>query len=131
MENKIKGTFEVDLKPLEQDIAPDAKGLGRMSIDKQFLGELTGVSKGQMLSAMGGVKGSAGYVAIEVVDGQIGDRKGTFVLQHTGLMDRGAPSLVVTVVPDSGTGDFEGMKGAMEIIIDDQGHHYVFEYSLP
>ena len=131
MENKIQGTFEVDLKPLEQDIAPDTKGLGRMSIDKQFLGALTGVSKGQMLSAMGGMKGSAGYVAIEVVEGQIGDRKGTFVLQHMGLMDRGAPSLVVTVVPDSGTGDFEGIKGAMDIIIDDQGHHYAFEYSLP
>ena len=131
MTNKISGDFEVKLNPIEQDIAPGVENLGKMSIDKQFKGELEGISKGQMLSAMGNIKGSAGYVAIEVVEGKIADREGSFILMHTGLMDRGSPSLKVQVVPDSGTGDFEGISGTMEILIDDSGHHYTFEYSLP
>jgi hypothetical protein len=77
------------------------------------------------------VKGSAGYVAIERVDGVLDERRGTFVLQHTGTMNRGAPSLSVTVVPDSGTGELEGLAGEFTIIITDGRHSYEFSYSLP
>jgi len=51
-----------------------------MSIDKQFNGDLEATSKGEMLSAMTDVKGSAGYVAIERVSGTLHGRGGTFVL---------------------------------------------------
>ena len=131
MNSVAKGTFTVALKP--QPISEVASGseIGRMSIDKQFSGDLIGTSKGEMLSAMSAVKGSAGYVAIERVSGAIGDHAGTFVLQHSGTMNRGAPTLTVSVVPDSGTDGFKGLSGALTIDIVDGKHLYTFNYSLP
>jgi len=105
--------------------------LGRLTIDKQFRGDLTGVSKGQMLSAGTPVKGSAGYVAMELVTGTLAGRSGTFVFQHSGTMSRGAASLSLTVVPDSGSGELTGLAGAMVIDIANGKHSYVFEYALP
>jgi hypothetical protein len=103
-----------------------------MSIDKQFHGELEGTSKGYMLSSAATVvKGSGGYVAMERVTGTLKGRSGSFVLQHSGTMNRGVPQLSVTVVPDSGTGQLTGLAGTMTIKIDAGKHSYEFEYSLP
>lgn len=126
--NHASGTFEVKLVPQTDDGADS--GLGRMTIDKQFHGDLDGTSKGQMLSAMGGVKGSAGYVAMERVTGTLKGRSGSFVLQHSGTMTRGEPQLLVSVVPDSGTGELIGLAGTLTIKIADGKHSYEFEYTL-
>jgi hypothetical protein len=80
---------------------------------------------------MTAVKGSAGYVAIEQVTGVLRGRRGTFFLQHRGVMDRGTPTLSVTVVPDSGTGELEGLSGTMTIDIAGGEHSYTFDYALP
>ena len=125
---RATGTFDVTLAPLDHS-AGDAT-LGRMSLDKQFHGDLTGTSKGEVLTAGTSVKGSAVYVAIERVRGTIGDRTGSFALHHTGIMTRGTPSLRVTVVPDSGTDGFEGIGGTLDIIIEGKQHSYVLEYSF-
>jgi hypothetical protein len=126
------GTFEVKLSPQKPDneIAQSAN-LGRMSIDKQFHGDLEATSKGEMLSAMTDVKGSAGYVAIERVTGTLHGRGGTFLLQHSGTMTRGEPQLSVTVVPDSGTGELAGLAGKLTIRIADKQHFYEFDYTVP
>ena len=119
------------LKPVPlADSGADGK-LGRMSIDKKFAGDLTGTSKGEMLSAQTDTKGSAGYVAIEKVVGELSGRKGTFVFQHSGTLDRGQSQLAVVVVPDSGTEGFVGIKGTMQIDIKEGKHFYDFEYSIP
>jgi hypothetical protein len=102
-----------------------------MTIDKQFRGDLEATSKGQMLTGMSSVKGSAGYVAIERVGGTLAGRRGTFILQHTGTMARGAPSLTVTVVPDSGTDELTGLSGSMNIDVTGGQHSYTLEYTLP
>ena len=102
-----------------------------MTIDKQFHGDLEATSKGQMLAFSTDVKGSAGYVAMEQVNGTLHGRTGTFVLQHSGTMTRGAPQLSLTVVPDSGTGELVGLAGKMNIIIADGKHSYEFDYTLP
>ena len=128
--NHASGTFEVKLAPQTDDKSGDA-ALGRMTIDKQFHGDLEGTSKGQMLTGMTDVKGSAGYVAIEKVSGTLKGRTGTFILQHTGTMNRGVPQLAVTVVPDSGTGQLAGIAGNFKIIIAEGKHSYEFEYTLP
>jgi len=125
-----KGTFDVSLKPLPADSAAD-ENLGRMSIDKQFAGDLVATSRGEMLTAITGVQGSAGYVAIEKVVGTLDGRQGSFVLQHTGTMNRGAPHLTVTVVPDSGTDELTGLDGTLKIEIVDGKHFYELDYSLP
>jgi hypothetical protein len=128
--NHANGTFEVKLVPQTDDKGGDA-ALGRMTIDKQFHGDLEGTSKGQMLTGMTDVKGSAGYVAIEKVNGTLKGRTGTFILEHTGVMNRGVPQLTVTVVPDSGTGQLAGLAGNFKIIIAEGKHSYEFEYTLP
>jgi hypothetical protein len=119
------GAFEVTIQPLGSD-----EMLGRMSLDKQFHGELAATSKGEMLTAGTAVKGSAGYVAIERVSGTLHGRTGTFILQHTGTMNRGAPQLTISVVPDSGTGDLAGIAGTMTIDIDAGKHTYELTYTL-
>ena len=127
---KATGTFSVKIGPLSQyNTSQDAK-LARMSIDKQFNGDLVGTSQGEMLSAGTDIKGSAGYVAIERVTGTLNDRSGSFVLQHNATMTRGAPYLNIVVVPDSGTGEFAGLTGTMHIAIDKGNHSYEFEYNF-
>ncbi len=125
------GPFDVKLNPQPAYNTDSASLLGRMSLDKQFHGDLEATSKGEMLTAMSAVKGSAGYVAIERVTGNLMGRNGSFSLQHSGTMDRGAQQLIITVVPDSGEGDLEGLAGTMSIEIVDGKHSYVLEYSLP
>jgi hypothetical protein len=131
MTNKERGTFEVKLAPLPTHDPTEGGLLGRLSIDKQFHGGLQATSKGEMLSAGTKVKGSAGYVAIERVTGTLGGRTGTFILQHSGVMNRGEPHLMINVVPDSGTGELEGLEGSMAIEIAAGKHSYEFDYTLP
>ena len=126
--NKARGTFEVKLNP--QDQGADMP-VGRMDIDKQFQGDLAGTSKGQMLMAgSSSVKDSAGYVAIEKVTGTLNGRRGSFYLQHNGVMTRGVGELTITVIPDSGTDQLVGLRGKMNIIIAEGKHSYEFEYTL-
>jgi hypothetical protein len=122
------GNLEIKLES-QKDAQADPE-LARMTIHKTFHGDLEGTSQGQMLSATTDVKGSAGYVAIEKVTGTLGGRSGSFVLQHSGTMTRGTPHLSVTVVPDSGTGEFAGLSGSMKISNAEGKHTYEFEYTL-
>ena len=128
---KVSGNFEVKLSPLDfyaQGL--DGVNLGRMSIDKQFKGALEATSKGEMLSAMTTVKGSAGYAAIEQVSGALSGKNGSFVLQHFGTMSQGSDRLVLEVVPDSGSGELSSLAGKMAIKIEGGKHWYEFEYEL-
>lgn len=125
------GTFEVTMAPLAFENAPDGAPLSRMSLTKTFHGGLTATAAGQMVAAFTSVKESAAYSAIELVTGTLEGREGTFVLQHTGTMNRGAQELLITVVPDSGTGALAGLSGRMSIRIDGGHHYYEFTYTLP
>ena len=128
---RATGPFDVKLTPQPPDDYADGAALGRLTIDKQFHGGLEATSKGQMLTGMSGIKGSAGYVAIERVTGTLDGRRGTFVLQHSGTMDRGAPRLSISVVPDTGTDELAGLTGTMVIHVEGKAHSYTFEYELP
>jgi hypothetical protein len=128
--SKANGTFEVKLNPMGGEDTAEGTTLGQMSLDKKFSGDLEGTGKGVMLTAMTSVKGSAGYVAIERVQGKLGGRSGSFALQHTGTMARGAQQLSITVVPDSGTGELAGLEGRMTIVIEGGKHSYELAYTL-
>jgi hypothetical protein len=131
MTTRASGTFEVKLAPVPL-ANPDAGSLlARMTIDKQFAGDLIAHSKGEMLSAGTPEKGSAGYVAIERVTGKLQGLNGSFVLQHSATMNRGVPDLSIAVVPDSGEGDLAGLSGRMSIQIESGKHFYTFEYTVP
>ena len=129
---EASGSFEVKMTPqTAADAQAEGAGLSRMLIDKQFHGGLEASSKGEMLALMTAVKGSAGYVAIERVTGALDGRSGSFALQHSGTMDKGAPRLQVSVIPDSGTGELAGLTGTMTIDPSGGKHTYVFTYALP
>ena len=124
------GPFDVKITPMDPANKTEDNSLGRMSIDKQFHGDLEATSKGEMLTANTSMKGSAGYVAIERVSGTLHGRSGSFTLQHNATMNRGTPQLNIIVVPDSGTGQLVGLTGTMNIIIAEGKHSYDFTYSL-
>jgi hypothetical protein len=131
MSTHASGTFEVKISPQPADKEEQEGGaVGRMLLDKQFHGDLEATSRGQMLAVRTATEGSAGYVAIEQVTGMLRGRSGTFMLQHSGTMTRGVPELIVTVVPDSGTDQLEGLTGKMEIVVAGGAHSYEFEYTL-
>ncbi len=125
---QVEGTFEVNLAP---QLPADGQTWGRQTITKTFHGGLEGSSRGEMLAAGTAVKGSAGYVALEQVSATLEGRQGSFFLQHFGLMNKGAPTLTVSVIPDSATGELTGLQGTMTIDISGGQHRYTFTYSLP
>jgi predicted anti-sigma-YlaC factor YlaD len=127
---RATGSFEVTVQPLSNGEVSAEATLGRMLLTKKFSGDLRASARGQMLSAMTTVKGSAGYVAIDHVTGELDGRNGSFVLQHAGAMNRGAQSLSIMVVPDSGTGELTGLSGTLSINIIDGKHFYDFIYSV-
>ena len=132
MSSHASGTFEVKVKPLPADEKVDGLTVGRLALDKQFSGDLEGTSKGEMMTAEAGAEGSGGYVAIEKVSGTLRGREGAFVLLHHGTMKRGGDfKMMIVVVPDSGTGQLEGLTGALTIVIKDGRHLYEFDYTLP
>ena len=131
MTKHASGTFDVTITPQTDDGISDPT-VGRMSIDKQYHGDLDGAGLGQMLTGMAAeVKDSGTYVAIERVRGTLHGRKGTFALAHSGTMTRGAQSLVITVIPDTGTEELTGITGTLTIDIVDGKHFYTFDYTLP
>ena len=131
MTRHATGPFEVKITPQPADDKSETP-LGRMSIDKQLHGDLEGTSHGEMLTAGTTEKNSGGYVAVERITGTLNGRSGTFILQHSATMNRGVPHLLITVVPDSGTGQLKGITGTFNVIIAKDGKHsYDFEYTLP
>lgn len=131
MSHVARGSFQVQLQAQGEPATADGVSLGRTSLDKTFEGDFVGTGHGEMLSAMTAVKGSAGYVAIERVSGTLQGRRGSFVMQHSGTMTRGAPQLSITIVPDSGTGELAGIAGVFKLEITGGKHLYEIEYTLP
>ena len=131
--HQASGAFDVQMQPqpaADETPTPGAT-LGRLLLSKTYHGDLQATAQGQMLSALTPTTGSAGYVAIEHVTGTLHGRAGSFVLQHSGLMNRGEKQLVITVVPDSGSGELAGLQGRLDIRISEGKHFYDMAYSLP
>lgn len=128
---KATGTFEVKMNPENFSVQGENEiQLGRYSLNKKFHGPLEAESRGEMISAMTSVKGSAGYVAIEQVSGKLNGKSGSFVLQHFGIMNRGKDHLVLEVVPDSGSGELKNISGSMTIDVKDGKHFYGFDFEI-
>uniref|UniRef100_A0A7V5CS95 DUF3224 domain-containing protein n=1 Tax=Acidobacterium capsulatum TaxID=33075 RepID=A0A7V5CS95_9BACT len=122
------GTFTVEMKPAP---ASPAEGLTTFTMQKQYAGDLTGTSKGEMISAGDYKTGAAGYVAIEMVTGTLDGRQGSFALAQMATMDAGGPKMRVIVVPGSGTGALKGIGGTFTINIEHGQHFYLLDYTLP
>ncbi len=125
--NMVSGEFEVKIVPVDSG---DSQ-IGMMLLDKNYRGELNATGKGRMLTGMTNIKNSAAYVAIERIEGELNGKRGTFLIQHSGTMTKDKQTLTIRVVPDSGTGELEGLDGTMEIRVVERKHFYDFRYSLP
>jgi hypothetical protein len=126
----ITGTFSITMTPEPGADVADGITIGRVRFDKVFAGPLTATSVVQMTSARTAIPNSAGYVAVERITGTVEGKAGSFVVLHTGLMNRGAQSLTISIVADSGTGELAGIAGSMGIQIVDGVHHYTLDYTL-
>src|SRR5881398_2938297 len=111
-----KGPFDVKMAPVDT-AHKDEKAIARYSLDKVYHGDLEATGTGEMLASMGTVKGSGTYVAMEIVNGTLAGKQGTFALGHIGTQQGGQQNLSINVVPDSGTGELAGISGKMKIII--------------
>lgn len=131
MDQLATGLFDITLQPQSLSPVAETTGLGRLSLDKVFSGDLQASSHGEMLSFRSSTPGSAGYVAMERVQGSLHGRSGSFVLQHSASMAQGQSTQSITVVPDSATDALQGLSGTMQITIDNGQHSYHFEYQLP
>lgn len=126
-----RGSFSVEVTPQAPDNpAAQGSGLSRLSLQKQFQGDLEGTGQGEMLGAGDG-KTSGGYVALEKITGSLGGRKGSFVMIHRALMVGGVPQeWTIDVIPESGTDELKGLSGSFKITIADGKHNYEFAYTL-
>jgi hypothetical protein len=130
MAQQAKGEFEVSRSTEPAYDMGDGVSAGHYRFDKRFHGELDATSVVHMLAVGTDVPGSAAYVAVERLAGRLEGRTGSFFLQHNGVMDRGAASLSLTIVPDSGTGELEGISGRMTIDITGGKHFYTLDYGF-
>lgn len=131
MEKHAKGSFEVKMTPKPWSDTSDEHGFGRFMLDKQYHGDLEAAGVGQMLTAGNGAPGSSGaYVALEKITGSVDGRKGAFVVYHLGIMNRGVPELKLAIVPESGSGELQGIGGTITIAVADGKHSYDFAYTL-
>ena len=103
---------------------------GRLSIAKEFFGDITGTSTGEMMSVRNPKVGSAGYVALERFEGSVGGSKGSFVMQHYGMMAEDENRLYIEIVTGSGEGDLQSIRGSLTIEIVDDVHHYTLQYEV-
>ena len=127
---QAKGEFDVKRTPQGSLDMGDGVEIGHMRFDKQFHGPLAATSVVHMLAAMSPVDGSGAYVAIERIVGTLDGHSGSFLTQHSGTLDRGTPSLDLTVVPDTGTDALTGLRGRIAIDIVDGKHFYTFDYDM-
>lgn len=84
--------------------------LTRASVTKTYTGDIEGQAQVEYLM-MYRSDGSATFVGLERVAGRIGDKAGTFVLQHIGTFESGLAKAAYSVIPGSATGDLRGLRG--------------------
>ena len=106
-----RGPLDVNIEAEPPFLEQGGLRPNRNVVSKKFHGDMVGTSEAQMIAAFTGTPGSAGYVAIEHSTGTVGGKSGSFVLQHSGVMNKGDAQLTVVIVPDSGSEELTGISG--------------------
>ena len=97
-------------EPSAYDESAEGPALTRIHVEESFSGDIIGDGVVEFLQAAG-ADGSASFVGIERVTGQIGGRQGTFLLQDAGTVAGNIVSGDWFVIPRSGTGQLAGLRG--------------------
>jgi len=136
MATRATSSFDVTgWEPTPYDEGVEGPQLFRVKVRKAFRGDLVGESSAELLMCVNDPKdlaAGAGYVVSERVVGQLGDKHGTFIVQHWGVSGAGrAPTTAGHVVPGSGTGQLAGLVGSIEISQDaEKKHTLVLDYDF-
>ena len=129
MTARATATFEITAwEETAYDEPADGPKLSRITVRKTFRGEIEAESTAELLTCQP-IDGAAGYVASERIVGRVGDRSGSFVVQHGGVHD-GATSArpFGHVVPGSGTGELRGLTGEAAFRHDEHGATFTLDY---
>lgn len=108
------GLFKItswDEKPFAE-VAGGGK-LTRASVIKTYTGEIQGTGTLEYLMAYR-LDGNADFFGYEHFVGRVGERTGSFVLQHQGVFVGGKAQETSVVMAGSGTGALAGVKGKSE-----------------
>jgi hypothetical protein len=97
-----------DEKPYSE--GQDVPKLTRAAVAKTFTGDIAGEGHVEYLM-MYRTDGSATYVGLERVAGNLAGKTGSFVLQRTGVFENGVAKESFFVIPGSGTGQLRGLVG--------------------
>jgi hypothetical protein len=117
----LSATFEVkswDETPF--DDLDDVPKMTRAVVSKTYAGDIEGSSTTEWLMAYA-ADGSATFVGLERITGQIHDRTGTLVLRHTGSYADGAARADLTVVEGANSGDLGSASGEGAFLADPGG----------
>lgn len=130
MTTRATATFEITAWD-ETTYADPADGpkLSRATVRKTFHGDLTGESTAELLMSQA-TNGAAGYVALERVVGRVGNRSGSFDVQHCATQGGAEPQAFWFVVPGSGTGELRGLRGAVTYQHDEHGATFTLDYDV-
>ncbi len=97
-----------DEKPYSE--GRDLPKMTRAAVAKTFTGDIEGEGQVEYLM-MYRSDGSATFVGLERVVGRVAGKAGTFVLQRMGVFENGEAKESYSVVPGSGTGELQGLRG--------------------
>jgi hypothetical protein len=92
-----------------KELDGDAK-LTRASVTGSLTGDIVGSSETEWLMVYG-QDGTARYVGLQRIDGALGRKEGTFVVESNGDFDGGEAKGTWVVVAGSGTGDLAELAG--------------------
>lgn len=130
MKQTASGTFNLDRWDEEQPhLERDGVKLTRAHVDKTFQGDLVGTSRTD-ITMVHTAAGPAAYVGLELVEGALHGRKGTFLLQHGAGGTGGVPWMTWKIVETSGTGELAGLRGEGKIVAEQGRHSYTLDYEL-
>jgi hypothetical protein len=106
-----KASFEIQAWDEEtyQELAGDRK-LTRASVKQVFSGDIEGAGSVEWLMCYRD-QGQARFVGLQHVDGRLGDRSGSFVIETVGTFDGAEAKGSWNVIPDSGTDELTGLSG--------------------
>ena len=109
----IHATGKIDVKtyePTTYDRPTEGPALVRIHVVEDFSGDIEGEGVAEFLQTARN-ENEASFVGVERVSGRIGDKSGTFVLQDQGTLKGTTVSGTWFVVPGSGTGELQGLRG--------------------
>jgi hypothetical protein len=115
MSTRATGTFKIkgwDEKPYAE--LEGGRKLTQASVKQSFAGDIEGDGAVEWLMSYRPDQ-TADFVGLQRIVGQLGGRSGSFVLAQTdGTFDGTVAKGRLSVVPGSGTGELEGLRGRGE-----------------